>query len=276
MTKLSEYHGPKVAQIIDVVLTNGQSKVIEGIADKFRIVTSDGELLIRSNLSPQAPFTTKQGVVADDSNLIERLEILNSSGATVTFRLFFGFGDFLDGSANVLGTVSISPLPAGISTAALQTTGNTSLASIDSKLTNPLPVSAAALPLPAGASTEATLAAQSAKLPAALDEDGRLSVGQLVVGAQGNAWNAAVVGVAGTSAAIDTKSAPNVSAFGNASAATTISIQVSQDNANFYDTTTNVVLGGAGNFHIAGAFGAKYIRLKSSLAATITATIAAK
>jgi hypothetical protein len=33
------------------------------------------------------------------------------------------------------------PLPTGASTSALQTTGNTSLASIDSKLTNPLPVS---------------------------------------------------------------------------------------------------------------------------------------
>lgn len=35
------------------------------------------------------------------------------------------------------------PLPAGASTSALQTTGNASLASIDAKLTNPLPVSGA-------------------------------------------------------------------------------------------------------------------------------------
>lgn len=47
------------------------------------------------------------------------------------------------------------PLPAGASTAGNQTTANTSLASIDTKLTNPLPVSAASLPLPAGASTSA-------------------------------------------------------------------------------------------------------------------------
>lgn len=70
------------------------------------------------------------------------------------------------------------PLPSGASTSALQTTGNTSLASIDSKLTSPItvtgpltdaqlratavPVSAASLPLPTGAATEATLATRLA------------------------------------------------------------------------------------------------------------------
>jgi hypothetical protein len=44
---------------------------------------------------------------------------------------------------------------AGVSTAALQTTGNTSLASIDSKLTAPLAITAATLPLPTGAATSA-------------------------------------------------------------------------------------------------------------------------
>lgn len=57
------------------------------------------------------------------------------------------------------GTQPISaaalPLPTGASTSGLQTTGNTSLASIDGKLTNPLPVSATALPLPTGAATAA-------------------------------------------------------------------------------------------------------------------------
>ena len=83
------------------------------------------------------------------------------------------------------------PLPAGASTSALQTTGNTSLASIDTKhpalvagrvpvdgsgVTQPVSIAAtvavsnASLPLPAGASTEVTLAAQSAKLPATLGQ----------------------------------------------------------------------------------------------------------
>lgn len=73
-------------------------------------------------------------------------------------------------------------LPTGAATAANQVTGNASLASIDSKLTAPLsvtgpltdaqlrasavPVSAASLPLPTGAATEATLSALNGKVVA--------------------------------------------------------------------------------------------------------------
>jgi hypothetical protein len=49
------------------------------------------------------------------------------------------------------------PLPTGAATSALQTTGNTALSAIDTKLGGTLAVSVAALPLPTGAATEATL-----------------------------------------------------------------------------------------------------------------------
>lgn len=87
--------------------------------------------------------------------------------------------------------VVASVLPTGAATSALQTTGNASLASIDSKLTAPLsvtgpltdaqlraaavPVSAASLPLPTGAATSANQATVLTRLsgslvPAAFDE----------------------------------------------------------------------------------------------------------
>jgi hypothetical protein len=69
--------------------------------------------------------------------------------------------------ANISGTIS---LPTGASTSALQSTGNSSLSSIDTKLSGTIAISAASLPLPSGASTEATLAAASAKLPATLGQ----------------------------------------------------------------------------------------------------------
>lgn len=97
-----------------------------------------------------------------------------------------------------------------------------------------------------------------------------------VVGAQANAWNAAVVGIAGDSVAIDCQHQSNISAFGNVSAATTITIYVSQDNVTYYATATNVVLGGPGDFHFSFQSAARYVRLRSSAAATITATIAGK
>ena len=175
------------------------------------------------------------------------------------------------------------------------------------------PVSAVALPLPTGAATEATLAtrAAAAQLPAAL-VGGRLdenigawlgstapTVGQKVsassipvvlasdqpsipvavtpnvVGVQGNAWNAAAVAANGVSASIDCQYTPNISVFGNASGTTKITVQFSQDDANFYDATEQNIPSG-GDFSISGAWGARYIRLKSSQARTITATVAGK
>lgn len=75
--------------------------------------------------------------------------------------------------------VSSSVLPTGASTSALQTTGNSSLSSIDTKtpalVTGRIPVdgsavtqpiSAASLPLPAGAATQATLSSIDAKFSA--------------------------------------------------------------------------------------------------------------
>lgn len=78
------------------------------------------------------------------------------------------------------------PLPTNASTSALQTTGNTSLSSIDTKLPSNLtvtstrllvdnsgvtqPVSVASLPLPSGAATESTLSGMSGKLPATLGQ----------------------------------------------------------------------------------------------------------
>ena len=84
---------------------------------------------------------------------------------------------------DISGTVT---LPTGAATSALQTTGNTSLSSIDTKLPSNLtvtstrllvdgsgvtqPISVSSLPLPSGAATESTLSGISSKLPAALGQ----------------------------------------------------------------------------------------------------------
>lgn len=96
-----------------------------------------------------------------------------------------------------------------------------------------------------------------------------------VVGTHANAWNAAAVLAAGTSTSVDCQYASSISIFGNASAATTITVQYSQDNTNFYDDTIDTISAN-GNFAFNLTAGARYVRLKSSAAATITATIAGK
>jgi hypothetical protein len=96
-----------------------------------------------------------------------------------------------------------------------------------------------------------------------------------VVGTEGNAWSAVAVLAGGVSASIDCQYTPNISVFGNTSGTTKITVQFSQDNANFYDATEQNIPSG-GDFSISDAWGARYIRLKSSQARTITATVAGK
>ncbi|WP_251559185.1 hypothetical protein [Paenibacillus pasadenensis] len=98
----------------------------------------------------------------------------------------------------------------------------------------------------------------------------------LFSGGHANAWNASAVAASGVSNAIDFQSQKTISCFGNASAATTITAQVSANGTNYYNTTFQQTLSGAGDFHFTFDTGARYVRLISSGAATITATISGK
>lgn len=96
------------------------------------------------------------------------------------------------------------------------------------------------------------------------------------VGTHGNAWNNVAVSANGVSPNVDCRYSANIAAFGTASAATVITIQVSQDDVNWYDSSV-VSPGASGGFYINDpAFSARFARLKSSAAATITATVAGK
>lgn len=130
--------------------------------------------------------------------------------------------------------------------------------------------------LPAGSNVLGSVSISSA-LPAGGNNIGSVNIGTIPsVGAQGNAWNAAAVAAAGASASIDTNGLAFISAFGNASAATTIQMQYSADNATWYNGGPSIALSAAGDFGLTVQSGARYIRLTSSAAATITASIEAK
>jgi len=90
------------------------------------------------------------------------------------------------------------------------------------------------------------------------------------------------VGAGGFSGIIDMPDMPFVTAFGSVSAATTITLQVAEarcppDTADaWFDTQVTQVLAGAADFAISATIGARFARLKSSAAVTLTATIAGK
>jgi hypothetical protein len=99
--------------------------------------------------------------------------------------------------------------------------------------------------------------------------------GQKIIGRHGNGWNGAAVAVNGVTPAIDSNTLPYCTAFGNTSAAATLTVQVSGDSTNWY--TSTITTGAVtGNFVLNFTVGARYVRLVSNAAATITATIQCK
>lgn len=97
----------------------------------------------------------------------------------------------------------------------------------------------------------------------------------IAVGTHGNAWNATITGVNGISNSVDCQFTDSISVFGNVDAATVITMQLSQNNINFYDAVIVNVVGG-GDFEMSRVVGARYVRLKSSGSVTATVTIAGK
>jgi len=95
------------------------------------------------------------------------------------------------------------------------------------------------------------------------------------VGTQGNAFNAQAAGAGVASNIIEVWSCPYVSCFGHVSGATTLTMQYSIDKINFYNGPT-VAPTGAADFYLDFYTAARWVRVLTSGAVTITATIAAK
>lgn len=94
-------------------------------------------------------------------------------------------------------------------------------------------------------------------------------------GTQDNAWAAAAVLAGAESAIVELQYSSTFSAFGNSNAATTIELRVSQDGVTFY-TIDSVILAVAGDFGFSGPVGARYVRLRTVGAATLSASICGK
>lgn len=96
-----------------------------------------------------------------------------------------------------------------------------------------------------------------------------------IAGRHGNAWTAVAVAISGVSTAIDASTYPYCTIFGNTSGAATLTVQLSADGTTWYSSATNT---GAvtGNFGVSFTTGARWVRLISNAAVTITATIQCK
>lgn len=178
------------------------------------------------------------------------------------------------GGSGLLGVVDVknilNPLPTGQNTIGLVVLAE-GLNNIGAVVVSDLPS------LPAGTNIIGGVDVVSLPpLPSGINNIGDVDVASLpVIGAHGNAWNAAAVLAAGVSAAIDTLDSGNITVFGNSSAITDLTIQYSQDGINFY-SAEEINIAAAGDFFLHIQTGAKFIQIVSSAAATLTVTVAGK
>lgn len=103
-----------------------------------------------------------------------------------------------------------------------------------------------------------------------------ITYGTRCFGSEGNLWDNVAVSANGTSTAFDACNATMVSIVGNTSTATNLSLELSLDNSNYYSSMWSIPSAN-GNFHLElNHLGAKWLRLKSSASATITASAGGK
>jgi hypothetical protein len=117
---------------------------------------------------------------------------------------------------------------------------------------------------------------------------GLLGVGQMVQGTDGiwwptrqwvgthaNAWSSGAITSGAISAAVDCQGQSNISIFGTTNAINTFTVQMSQDNLAWYQTSFQIA-NVTGNFGAGFTIGARWVRLVATGTSTVTATIAAK
>ncbi len=172
--------------------TTGNSS-LSSIDSKITTVNT-GAVVVSSSVLPTGASTSALQTTGNDSlssidgktaTLVSGRVPVDPSGVTspVSFTRLASATDSVaatqSGTWDVTNVSGVVSLPTGASTAANQTTGNSSLSSIDTKtpalVTGRIPVdgsavtqpiSAASLPLPAGAATQATLSSIDAKFSA--------------------------------------------------------------------------------------------------------------
>ena len=164
-------------------------------AIRNRLPASLGKKTAANSLSvtlstDESPFVVNIDSVATNlvSSSVSGTDTALTTHSVITGETTAGGGSYVNVKVNPSGALAVSvgdsALPTGAATSALQTTGNTTLSAIDTKLggtltvatglSQPLtntelrasavPVNAASLPLPTGAASETTLAALNGKL----------------------------------------------------------------------------------------------------------------
>jgi hypothetical protein len=86
----------RTAQIISTAIPAGQTLTYAVSGNNFYLIAATAPLAIRPAGGAFNHFTSGKGMVVDDQNLFNKLEVFNDSPYSVVFSLFVGFGGYID------------------------------------------------------------------------------------------------------------------------------------------------------------------------------------
>lgn len=92
---------------------------------------------------------------------------------------------------------------------------------------------------------------------------------------QGNAWNNVATGASGLSNTIDLHGRYQIALIGSVNGATTLTIEATLDQINWYATNERIFLVGSGDFHKTFVLPVPFLRIRSSLNITATVSVCA-
>jgi len=88
----------KISRRVQNTIAAGQTLSFSGYSNTFYIISTTGQLRIKTNTGISALYDGKKGVKTYEGNPFDVLEVSNETTQAITFDLFYGFGEFIDNS----------------------------------------------------------------------------------------------------------------------------------------------------------------------------------
>ena len=99
----------KISRRVQGTIAAGKMESYSGYSNTFYIISTTGQLRIKTNTGISAIYDGKKGVKTYEGNPFDLLEVFNETANPITFDLFYGFGEFIDNStANAQSSDTVS------------------------------------------------------------------------------------------------------------------------------------------------------------------------
>lgn len=88
--------GNRTSQIVTSIIPANTTFPIFQTGDNFYFVVSTGVLKVKPNNGSENEYVQGTGVLVDDLNIFKNIQIRNDNAFPVVFRIFVGFGNYID------------------------------------------------------------------------------------------------------------------------------------------------------------------------------------